>query len=71
MEALVWIGVAVTLGGLAGIVWCIFQVARIRRSDSGDEDKRRGLQRMVAVNLAALGLSALGLMLVVVGIMIG
>lgn len=71
MQILIWIGVAVTLAGLAGIVWCILQVARIRRAGGDDEEKRRGLQRMVAVNLGALGLSALGLMLVVAGILLG
>lgn len=71
MEALVWIGTAVSLAGIAGLVWCILAVAKARRAGLSDEVLRARLQRVVAWNLAALGVSALGLMLVVIGIFLG
>ncbi len=71
MEALVWIGAAVSLVGLGGIVWCIVAAMRARRAGLPDEALRARLQRVVVVNLGALLLSALGLMMVVVGVILG
>ncbi|MCB2095870.1 MAG: hypothetical protein H6901_01875 [Rhodobacteraceae bacterium] len=68
MEWLVWIGTAVTVAGLAGLIWCIIGVARARRAGLPDAQLRARLQRAVALNLGALLLSALGLMMVVVGV---
>ena len=71
MEALVWIGTAVSLAGIAGLVWCILAVARARRAGLDDAALRTRLQQVVAWNLGALGVSALGLMLVVLGLFLG
>jgi hypothetical protein len=68
MEMLVWGGAALTLGGLGVLVWCIVTVARAKRAGLDDSELRARLQRIVAVNLAGLAVSALGLMLVIVGI---
>lgn len=71
MEILIWIGAAVSFVGLVGIVWCIAQVALAKRKKLSDEDMRAQIQKVVPVNMAALFLSAIGLMLVVVGILLG
>lgn len=71
MDWLIWAGAAVTLLGLAGLVWCIVRVAAARRAGLPDADLRARLRQVVALNLAALLVSALGLMLVVVGIVLG
>ena len=68
MEALVWIGAALTLLGLGGLVWCIVIAARARREGLDDAAMRARLQKVVALNLAALGVSAIGLMTVVLGV---
>ncbi|MEL6170338.1 MAG: hypothetical protein AAFR35_16750 [Pseudomonadota bacterium] len=68
MEALVWGGAALTLMGIAGLIWCIVYVMRVRRADLDDDVMKARLQKVVAVNLAALAVSALGLMAVIVGI---
>lgn len=68
METLIWVGAAVTLLGLAGLIWCIVRVRRARAKGLGDDALRAELQKVVALNLGALLLSAFGLMLVVVGI---
>ncbi len=70
MAALIWIGAAATLAGLALIVWCIRRTLTLRRAGLDDAALRAGLQRVVTVNMAALGLSALGLGLVVAGILL-
>jgi hypothetical protein len=68
MELLVWTGAGLTLLGLAGLIWCIVLAARARRAGLSDEVLRARLQKVVALNLGALALSALGLMAVIVGI---
>ena len=67
MTGLVVGGAVVTLAGLAGIVWCIVETLRARRAGLEDAALRARMQRVVVVNLAALMLSVLGLMLVVLG----
>lgn len=68
MEALVWIGAALTLIGLAMLLWCIVAVVRAKRADLDEATLKARLQKVVAMNLAALGVSGLGLMIVIVGI---
>ena len=71
MESLIWIGAAVTLVGLAGLVVSILRVARARRAGLSDDDLRAALQKVVPLNMGALFLSVIGLMCVVMGIMLG
>ena len=71
MEWLIWIGTALTLAGVAGLGLCIWRAARAKRRGMDDAAMRAELQRVVTLNLAALGVSALGLMAVVAGIMLG
>ena len=68
MEILIWLGAAVTLAGLALLVWCILRVVRARRAGLSDEELRAALQKILPVNTGALFLSVIGLMLVVLGI---
>lgn len=71
MENLVWIGALVTLAGVAGLVWCIVAVQRARREGLDETAMKTRLQKAVAVNTGALMLSAVGLMMVVVGMLLG
>ncbi|MCV2865246.1 hypothetical protein [Defluviimonas sp. WL0075] len=71
MGWLIWTGAAVTLLGLAGLVACIVTVATARRAGLEEAALRAKLQRVIAWNLGALLLSAIGLMMVVVGIVLG
>lgn len=71
MEGLVWGGAAVTLAGVAGLLLCILRVRRARAAGLDDEAMRAALQKVVTLNLAALGASALGLGMVVAGILLG
>lgn len=68
MESLVWAGAGVSLLGVAGLVWCIVYVLRLRKAGLDDATLRARMQKAVLMNFAALGVSTLGLMLVVVGI---
>lgn len=71
MGWLIWTGAAVSGLGLCGLLWTIVVVARARRSTRDDTAMRAVVQRMIPVNMAALMLSVLGLMAVIVGISLG
>ena len=68
MEALVWIGTAVTLVGLVLLIWCVREAVRAKNATEDEETMKARLQRIVPVNLGALTLSALGLMMVILGV---
>ena len=70
MEILIWIGSILSLLGLVGLFWCIRTVLRAKKTASSDEELRVSLQKVVPLNMAALFLSAIGLMLVILGILL-
>jgi hypothetical protein len=70
MEMIVWIGAALTLAGVGMLLWCIVSVAKARRSGLTEDALKMRLQKIVALNLAALGVSGLGLATVILGIVL-
>jgi hypothetical protein len=68
MQAMIWAGAALTLLGVAALVYCVLRALKARRAGLPDDALRAELQRVVLINLGALGVSFLGLMLVVLGI---
>lgn len=68
MEWLIVGGAVISLTGIAGLIWCILLALKARKSSGNDEELRLRLQRVVLLNMGALGVSAIGLMLVVTGI---
>lgn len=70
-DILIWTGAAVSLLGLAGLIWCIVRVAKARRAKLADDEMRKVLSSVLPWNMAALFLSIIGLMLVVVGVILG
>ena len=70
MEILIWLGAAVTLLGLIGLIACIVIAARARGARLSDDEVKARLQRVVALNLGALFVSAIGLMMVVTGVLL-
>jgi hypothetical protein len=71
MQVLIWAGAALTVLGLLGLVYCILRAARAKRAGLDNAAMRAELQKVVAINLGAVGLSALGLAAVVAGILLG
>jgi hypothetical protein len=70
-EIMIWIGTALTLLGLAGLVWCIVRVLRVRRAGLAEDELRAAISSVLPMNMAALFLSVIGLMLVVIGVILG
>lgn len=71
MQALIWAGAALTLIGIGGLGYCVLKAMRARRSGLDDAAMRAELQKVVLLNTVALGVSAMGLMMVVAGIALG
>ena len=65
---MIWTGAAVSLLGLAGLIYCILIAARAKREGLKGEDMHLRLKGIVALNMGALFVSTIGLMMVVVGI---
>lgn len=71
MTALIWIGSALTILGLMGLTACIVVALRARRSGVEGVEMEARLRKLVALNLGALAISAIGLMCVVIGVLLG
>ena len=71
MEWMIWPGAFVALLGVFGLGYCIVSAARARSQGLEPEQMQARLQKLVAMNMAALGISAIGLMMVVIGILLG
>ena len=70
METLIWIGSILSLLGLVWLFWCIKTVLQTKKTGGSDKELRESLQKVVPLNMAALFLSAIGLMLVILGILL-
>ncbi|MCO4842914.1 MAG: hypothetical protein KC439_08405 [Yoonia sp.] len=63
-------GATLSILGLIGIIYSIIAVARAKRAKLDDAELRARLGKLLPINLAALLVSVIGLMLVVVGIVL-
>ncbi len=70
MGWLIWIGAALTLLGVFGLLYCILVAVRAKKAGLSDEAMRATLQRVVIWNMGALAVSGIGLMCVVFGVML-
>ncbi len=71
MELMVWGGAVLSLLGVIGLIRCILIALRARREGLEGEEMHARLQGVVALNMAALFVSAIGLMLVIIGVLVG
>ncbi len=71
MTPMITSGAAIALAGTGGILWCVLAVAKARRAGLDEAAMRVKLSQIVVWNYAALLLSALGLIVVVVGLILG
>ncbi|WP_194096186.1 hypothetical protein [Marivivens aquimaris] len=71
MDIVIWIGAAVTLLGVIGLMSTVVMVGKAKKSSSNDEEMRARLQKIIPMNFAALAVSMIGLMAVIVGISLG
>ena len=70
MDWLIIPGIIVTLIGLGLLFYTIARIMRAKKKGLSDDDMKMQLQSAIAWNLGAMGCSAIGLMMVVIGIML-
>jgi len=70
MEWLVWIGAAISMIGLVGIVYSIVAVSSARKAGLDDDALRVKLTSILPINIGSLLFSILGLMMVVFGVVL-
>ena len=70
MQILIWSGALITLLGVAGLLYVGLKVAAARREISDDAALKARIQKLLPINLASLFISAIGLMMVVIGIVL-
>ena len=70
MDWLVWIGTALAVLGLVGILYSGYLVQSARRENLADEALRERMTKILPVNIGSLFVAILGLMTVVVGVML-
>jgi len=68
MEILVYIGTALAVAGLVGLIVCIIRARRLKNSEAPAEEIQAAFQRLAALNMGAFFLSILGLMAIVMGL---
>jgi hypothetical protein len=61
MTMVIWAGATVTLIGVAALIWCVVMAVRARREGLTGPAMQARLQRVVVWNMAALALSGIGL----------
>ena len=71
MQLLTILGALTTIAGLAGLGYCIREGFRMRSDPRPPEETRRRLGFLITVNFGSVALAALGLALVVAGLMLG
>lgn len=70
MQNLAPVGLLITVIGLVGLGYCIVQGLRIRRAGLPASEIHARLHRLLAVNLGSVALAALGLAILLAGLML-
>ena len=70
MDWLIIPGIIVTFIGLGLLFYTILRIMRAKKQGLSDDEMKVHLQSGIAWNLVAMGCSAIGLMMVVIGIML-
>ncbi|WP_298569664.1 hypothetical protein [uncultured Aliiroseovarius sp.] len=68
MEWLIIVGAVLSLVGLAGLIASAVKVMKAKRAGLEDAELRARVQKAMALNMGALGLSVIGLMCVILGV---
>lgn len=71
MDLLIWIGAAITVIGVCGLLWTVVLVRAAKKAATDDDDLRKRLGKVIPINLGMLLLSVMGLMAVILGISLG
>ncbi len=70
MSLILYLGVATTLVGLAGILWFMRRAKALKSSTADNATVQAELRKLVVINVAAVGVAFFGLALTVVGVIL-
>ena len=68
---MIWPGAVVAVFGVFGLMYCVRAAALARRQKLDTAAMKTRLQQLVALNMGALGVSSIGLGMVIIGILLG
>ena len=67
---MIGVGLAMTVAGLFGVMWCIRFAQRMKSGEMPEEEMKAGLVKLSAVNMASMGGAMLGLSVLLVGLIL-
>ena len=70
MEILVWIGGALSVCGLVGLLWCIRKAIWLKGAGLPDEEAKVEINKLAFGHMAAIGTAFLGIGLLVSGLLL-
>ncbi|MGB0412599.1 MAG: hypothetical protein ACPGFA_13500 [Pikeienuella sp.] len=70
-DILIYVGVAIAVLGLLGLVWCINLARRVKNGQVPEDQLQAALIKISAVNMASMGGAFIGLAILLVGLMMG
>lgn len=70
MGPIIWVGIILTLSGVALLGFCVYTAIKAKKQGGTDDEIRARLQKVVALNLLALLISAMGLGAVTIGLIL-
>lgn len=70
MTYLIWAGSAVTVISVVMLGWCVHLALQVRRAQLDDAGTRAALRKVFYWNMGALGVAAIGLMAVLIGVIL-
>lgn len=70
MIVMIWIGGALSVLGLFGVLWCIRKATWLKGADPNEIDAKAELGKLMFVHMAAIGSAFLGLGLLVSGLLL-
>lgn len=70
MEWLIIIGALISIVGLVGLVMSALRVIKAKRAGLEDDALKGAVQKAMVLNMGALMLSAFGLVMVIVGVIL-
>lgn len=70
MQIVIFIGVALAAAGLGGVVWCILEALKLKKSGKTVEEAKPELKRMSTVNLVSVFTAFIGLAVVASGLIL-
>ena len=69
MLILIWGGALLSVFGLIGLLFSMYEVAKAKKNSTSDQELRESIKAAMPLNLASLFVSVLGLMSVIIGVL--